>query len=135
MRKLVGDDVKVTILADRGFGDIRLYDFMKTDLNFDDTIRFRVNIYVTDQNNETRKAQDWAPSNGRTRVLRDAKVTSEKYLVPTVACVKETNMKEPWCIVSSAPEATRSMLKKLYAKRWGIEPQFRDTKDIHFGMG
>lgn len=26
-------------------------------------------------------------------------------------------------------------LIRWYAKRWGIEPQFRDTKDIHFGMG
>ena len=24
---------------------------------------------------------------------------------------------------------------RWYAKRWGIEPQFRDTKDLHFGMG
>jgi hypothetical protein len=22
-----------------------------------------------------------------------------------------------------------------YAKRWTIEPQFRDTKDLRFGMG
>ena len=22
-----------------------------------------------------------------------------------------------------------------YAKRWTIEPQFRDTKDLQFGMG
>ena len=24
---------------------------------------------------------------------------------------------------------------KLYAKRWTIEPSFRDSKDLRFGMG
>jgi hypothetical protein len=33
------------------------------------------------------------------------------------------------------PTAVAGALIKWYAKRWGIEPQFRDTKDLHFGMG
>lgn len=44
-------------------------------------------------------------------------------------------MKQAWCIVASIPKVTARELINWYAKHWGIEPQFRDTKDIHFGMG
>jgi hypothetical protein len=33
------------------------------------------------------------------------------------------------------PKATAAVLVNHYAKRWTIEPGFRDTKDLRFGMG
>lgn len=135
LAELVDNDVNVTVLADRGFGDIKRYDFIDNELGFHYVIRFRGNINVTSETGECRKAKEWVAKNGRAKVLRNAKVTCANYEVPTVVCMKAKDMKEPWCIVSSEPEATGSILIKWYAKRWGIEPQFRDTKDIHFGMG
>ena len=44
-------------------------------------------------------------------------------------------MKEPWCLASSDVEASAGALIKQYARRWTIEPSFRDTKDLRFGMG
>jgi hypothetical protein len=44
-------------------------------------------------------------------------------------------MKEPWCLATSERDATAATLINHYAKRWTIEPQFRDTKDLRFGMG
>jgi hypothetical protein len=44
-------------------------------------------------------------------------------------------MKEPWCLVSGNPNATAPQIIKLYSKRWGVEPAFRDTKDLRFGLG
>jgi hypothetical protein len=44
-------------------------------------------------------------------------------------------MKEPWCLATSLREAMAATLVNHYAKRWTIEPQFRDTKDLQFGMG
>jgi hypothetical protein len=44
-------------------------------------------------------------------------------------------MKEPWCLATSEQEATAATLVNHDAKRWTIEPQFRDTKDLRFGMG
>ena len=44
-------------------------------------------------------------------------------------------MKEPWCLAASDAEAPTAMLVNHYAKRWTIEPSFRDTKDLRFGMG
>src|SRR5215207_1429288 len=44
-------------------------------------------------------------------------------------------MKEPWCLAASERNATAATLINHYAKRWTIEPSFRDTKDLRFGMG
>jgi hypothetical protein len=44
-------------------------------------------------------------------------------------------MKEPWCLAVSNAEASTAMQVNHYAKRWTIEPNFRDTKDLRFGMG
>ena len=44
-------------------------------------------------------------------------------------------MKEPWCLAASNAEASAGTLVKQYARRWTIEPSFRDTKDLRFGMG
>src|SRR5487761_224213 len=65
---------RVTILADRGFGDQKLFAFL-TDLGFGYVIRFRGNIGVTDADGRTRPASDWVGSGGRARKLRHARVT------------------------------------------------------------
>lgn len=135
LKEVLPEDVHVTVLADRGFGDTKLYDFLKTDLGFDFVIRFRGNISVRDKQGEKRNAQDWVGMEGRAKTLRYAKVTAQEYEVPIVVCVKAKNMKQTWCIAASNEKAVARELINWYAKRWGIEPQFRDTKDIHFGMG
>jgi hypothetical protein len=49
---------RVTILADRGFGDQKLFAFLG-ELGFGYVIRFRGNIRVADATGETRSAADW----------------------------------------------------------------------------
>lgn len=135
LKEVLPEGAHVTVLADRGFGDTKLYNFLKTDLGFDFVIRFRGNISVRDKQGEKRNAQDWVAAGGRAKTLRYAKVTAQEYEVPIVVCVKAKNMKQTWCIAASNEKAVARELINWYAKRWGIEPQFRDTKDIHFGMG
>ena len=50
-------------------------------------------------------------------------------------CVYAKGMKEPWCLVTGNRAATAPQIIKLYSKRWTVEPSFRDTKDLRFGMG
>ncbi len=128
-------DVRVRIVADRGFGDHKLYRVLTEELKFDFVIRFRGNITVTAADGETRPAADWVGAGGRARVLRGAMVTATGYRVGAVVCVQAKDMKQPWCLATStAGEPARALLN-LYAKRWGIEGAFRDTKDLRFGMG
>lgn len=127
--------VRVRIVADRGFGDQKLYRVLTEELKFDFVIRFRGNILVTAADGEARSAADWVGAGGRARVLRGATVTAAGSAVGAVVCVQAKGMKEPWCLaVSTAGEPARALID-LYAKRWGIECAFRDTKDLRFGMG
>jgi hypothetical protein len=65
----------------------------------------------------------------------DARVTAKGQQVAAVVCVHARDMKEPWCLATSERDATVATLVDHYAKRWTIEPQFRDTKDLRLGMG
>ena len=128
-------DIKVCIVADRGFGDQKLYRLLTEELQFDYVIRFRGNITVTAADGEVRTAAAWVGAGGRARVLRNAWVTAERYQVGTVLCVQEKAMKQPWCLATNGTAATARALITLYGKRWSIECGFRDTKDLRFGMG
>ena len=84
---------------------------------------------------ETKLAADWVGKGGRARKLRDARVTAQGRQVGAVVCVQAKGMKEAWCLAASDAAATAAVLVNHYARRWTIEPQFRDTKDLRFGMG
>ena len=127
--------VRVLVVADRGFGDKKLYAVLTDELNFDYVIRFRGNIQVTSADGEARSAAEWVGSSGRARTLRGAEVTAERYAVGTVVCVQAKDMKEPWCLATNMSDVDAKSLIKLYAKRWSIECGFRDAKDPRFGMG
>ena len=133
LKACLPDGVAVTILADRGFGD-ELFAFLES-LGFDYAIRFRGNIQVAADNGETRLAADWVGKGGRARRLRDVEITAARCTVPAVVCVHAKDMKDPWCIATSLREATGREIVNHYAKRWTIEPGFRDAKDLRFGMG
>ena len=90
---------------------------------------------MTTADGETRPAAQWVGTGGRAHKLRQARVTAQGRQVGAVVCVHAKGMKEPWCLAVSDPEATAAVLVNHYAKRWTIEPQFRDTKDLRFGMG
>ena len=127
--------VRVRIVADRGFGDQKLYRMLTDELKFDFVIRFRGNIKVTAADGEARPAAEWVGAGGRARVLRGATVTAAGYPVATVVCVQAKDMQQPWCLAASVTNETARALVNLYGKRWGIEGAFRDTKDLRFGMG
>jgi hypothetical protein len=134
LSELVPPGCRVTILADRGFGDQKLFAYLG-ELGFDYVIRFRGNIRVTDAGGQSKPAAEWLGKGGRARKLRDARVTANGQQVGAVVCVHAKDMKEPWCLAASDAEASSAMLINHYARRWTIEPQFRDTKDLQFGMG
>jgi hypothetical protein len=126
--------VEVTILADRGFADAKLFGFLD-DLGFGYVIRFRSNILVGAADGPTRPAGDRLGQGGRARKLRAARITAARCPVGAVVCVQAKGMKEAWCLAASDAAATARTIITLYSKRWSVEPSFRDTKDLRFGMG
>ena len=68
-------------------------------------------------------------------MLRDAEVTATRQKVGAVVCVKAVGMKEAWHLAASDGALSAPQIITLYSKRWTIEPSFRDSKDLRFGMG
>ena len=134
LHEVLPKGVQVTLLADRGFGDVALYKFLKGELGFDFVIRFRGCIHVTDATGETRTAEEWLRPDGRARLLKDARVTTEEQLIPGVVIVKGKDMKDAWYLATSLA-INASLVVKLYGRRFTIEESFRDAKDWRFGMG
>ncbi len=111
---------------------IKLFEFLES-LGFGYVIRFRGNVHVTA--GQTRLAADWVGKAGRARLLRGAELTAARHKVGAAVCVHAKGMKEAWHLAASDATASASQIVNLYAKRWTIEPGFRDTKDLRFGMG
>ena len=125
---------RVTVLADRGFGDQKLYPFLVS-LGLDFVIRFRGIVHVQAPDGQIRPAADWLAPTGRAMKIRGAKVTSDRTPVAAVVCVRAPGMKEPWFLATSRGDWTATQTIKAYGKRFSIEESFRDIKDARFGMG
>jgi hypothetical protein len=126
--------VRVTVLADRGFGDKKRYACLKK-LGFDYVVRFREGILVTNEFGEQKPASDWLCPSGRARMFKDMAVTKGCYVVPAVVAVHDKRMKESWCLATSRSDLVATEIVKLYSRRFSIEETFRDQKNVHFGMG
>src|SRR5271163_354134 len=109
LAELVPADCRVTLLADRGFGDQKLFGFL-AQLGFGYVIRFRGNILVASADGTTRPAAEWVGKGGRARKLTDARVTANGQQVGAVVCVHAKDMKEPWCLATSERDATAATL-------------------------
>jgi hypothetical protein len=88
LRELIPVEVKVTVLADRGLADQKLYELLRQ-VGFEYVIRFGQCITVTDAQGERRPAADWVPKAGHLRKLPKAFVTCEQTQVGAVVCVKK----------------------------------------------
>lgn len=124
---------QVIILADRGFGDVDLYDDIQ-ELGFDFVIRFRGVINVTAPDGRSAPASEWVPLGGRTRRILNARLTGQRYQVAAFVAVKQVNMKDPWLLATSLSWSPRRIVG-LYGRRFTCEEHFRDEKDPRFGLG
>jgi hypothetical protein len=133
LSRAIPEDVSITLLADRGFGDQALYQLLDL-LGWHYVIRFR-GIIAVEHEGTTKPAAKWLPESGRATKLRAARVTNQKTQVGAVVVVKASGMKDIWCLATSHGEQTASAIVKTYGRRFTIEETFRDQKDLRFGMG
>ncbi len=133
LHELLPETVNVTLLADRGFGDQKLFAYLEM-LGWSYAIRFRQLIKVT-HGERTLPAAEWVPRSGHAKMLRDVQLTADKANLPAVVLKHQKGMKEAWCIATNRVDLGAAGVVRLYARRFTIEETFRDIKDNHFGMG
>ena len=131
--ELAPSDIRLTVLADRGFADQGLF-AMLSEWKCHYVIRMRGNVLV-EHDGESRKAEEWVSANGRAVKLPGALITHDRTQVPLVVCVRAAKMKEAWILVTNRTDLKASEVVKLYGKRFTIEETFRDLKDPRFGFG
>jgi hypothetical protein len=134
LKEALPDGVRATIVADRGFADVRLMELL-TELGMDYVIRFRADTFVSAADGETRKAAEWVGARGRAKNLVDAGLTRKRFKVGACVFVKAKGMKDGWHLAASDGTKSAREIVDIYASRWSIETNIRDTKDIRFGMG
>ena len=129
LKEIIPNDVKVTVLADRGFSDQKFFKFIGEELGFFYIIRTKVSVNITDQHGIMKKAKEWLMENGHTKTLNKVAITQDKYPVEKFVSTKKKGMKDAWYLVSNRADLAGTKIVTLYAKRWTIEPYFRDIKN------
>ena len=135
LKQTLPEGIFVTVVADRGFGYMELFERLEQELGFAYIIRFKGNILVGYSGGEQVPARDWLTPTGRTRTLKEVELTGQRQPVERVYCCHKSGMKDAWCLASNRTDLSAAKALQLYGQRWGIETSFRDIKDYKFGMG
>lgn len=133
LKEVLPGDVEVTLLADRGFADQKFFRFLEEELQFKYIIRIKSSTTII-AGDKKEKATNWLKPDGSALYLRDAFLTLQKYPIKQFVAVQDKGMKAAWFLVSNSGLNAKEIIKN-YAKRWKIEPYFRDLKDGRFGLG
>lgn len=134
LRSAIPDDVEVTIIADRGFGDAKLYEFLSRE-RWAYVIRFREAIHVGVAGRAPVAAMTLVPKAGRARLWKNVTITAKNHPIAGFVAVKAADMKDAWCLATNRTDLTAADVVALYGRRFTIEESFRDAKNPRFGLG
>ena len=133
LKEALPEDVRVTLIADRGFGNMLLFDHLRDIEGFDFIIRFRQGFRLH-SDNYSGKAKDAVYRNGRVRLFQNAYLTGDKRGPYTVVLYKAAKMKDSWCLATSLKTTDGMDVVRKYGHRFECEEGFRDLKDWRFGL-
>lgn len=133
LKQALPQDVSVTLIADRGFGNTPLFDHLLNIPDFDFIIRFRQGFYLH-ADGYTGKASGAVYRNGRIRIFQKALLTGAKKGPYTVVLYKAAKMKDSWCIATNLETNDGRKIVAKYGRRFECEECFRDLKDWRFGL-
>lgn len=126
LKELVPDKLKLVVVADRGFGRVSLFRFIKRKLKWSYVIRAKGDVWITGgaENDTLRRLPlvFW-----REKVQYQQKA---KYRVNLVTCWT-ADKHDPWFLVTDLRDP--DTVKTIYERRMRIEELFRDQK-FHLGM-
>lgn len=133
LRDALPKGAHVTLMADRGFGDTKLFDHLIGIPGFDFIVRFRKD-YKIHAEDYLGKAREAVHRNGRIRVFKDALLTGNERGPYTVVLYKARKMKDSWCLATNIDTVDGRDIVNKYSRRFECEESFRDLKDWRFGL-
>ena len=135
LAEVLPDGVRVTILADRGFADTKLFELPRR-------AGLRLRHPAEGQHPGQRGRRDDPPGGRVGRPGRPgaqaARCRGHRGALPGRRGRVRARQGHEGALVpgdQQRRDATAPQIIKLYSKRWTVEPSFRDTKDLRFGMG
>lgn len=134
LRELVPSKKTVVLLADREFGTLNRFEWLRSKYGFDYVIRFKVNTTITNKNGKSKSAKEWL-GNGKSRTFTGAQLARCGFPVEKLVVCKDKKMKGIWCLACSFNQLPTQQIKRYYSKRWSTETSYRDEKNIAYGMG
>ena len=125
--------IKVCLVADRGFGDRKLYRLLTEELKFDSSSASAATSRLPPPTARPARS-DWVGKGGRARVLRGATVTADGLPGPHRR-LRAGQGHEGGLVPGQQHRPAAGQTHQALRPRWGIECGFSDTKDLRFGMG
>jgi hypothetical protein len=133
LQSCLPDDCSVTILADRGFQDTAFFYYLNK-LGFNYVIRIKNNITMR-VGLISKTTREWLSPSGKARIYKNVYLTKANFPVSAVVCVHDKKMKGAWFLATNLDNSMSKKIINLYSRRFTIEENFRDIKDLRFGMG
>lgn len=130
--KLVPLGSNVVFLADRGFADTNLMEYLSETLQWHWRIRIKSSFLVYRRNKRRCKISSIKLKRGQARFWHNVYITAKRFGVVHLALAKPQGTKEDWLIVSDQP--THVTTFDDYGLRFDIEENFLDDKSNGFQL-
>ena len=130
--KLLPLGCNVVFLADRGFADTNLMDYLSKAVNWHWRIRIKSSFIVYRRNQRRCKISSIKLRRGQARFWHNVYITENRFGVVHLALAKSHGTKEKWLIVSD--ELTQITTFDDYGLRFDIEENFLDDKSGGFQL-
>jgi hypothetical protein len=129
---LLPEGCRVVFLADRGFADTKLMDYLTHTMHWHWRIRIKSSFYVYRKHHRCIKISNIKLKRGQARFWHNVYITANQFGPVHLALAKPHGVKEEWLIVSDEPTDVTTFDE--YGLRFDIEEGFLDDKSGGFQL-
>ncbi len=130
--KLLPSGCNVVFLADRGFADTNLMEYLSQTMHWHWRIRIKSSYLVYRRNQRCCKISSIKLRRGQARFWHNVYITDKRFGIVHLALAKPHGTKENWLIVSDQPTDVTTFDE--YGYRFDIEENFLDDKSNGFQL-
>lgn len=131
-KKLLPLGANVVFLADRGFADTELMQYLSEKLHWHWRIRVKSSFSVYRRGKKRAKMGRIGLKRGQALFLQKVQITEKRFGPIYLALAKPHSVKEDWFIVSDQPTSSKTF--EEYGLRFDIEENFLDDKSNGFQL-